>query len=139
MIYLSKSSTWIFEISLVLYNLLLSKITVFSWLGANFSELVGPNKTIIGTLSEDKNLTWIKASAKDNIVLTLSRALTDAELSKYESTLDSSEFKLYYASNMYDNGNPKLSTKGNPLSPTLTICDNNGDYLNDTVTCIMNA
>ena len=40
---------------------------------------------------------------------------------------------------LYDNGNPKLSTKGNPLSPTLTICDNNGDYLNDTIDSIMNA
>lgn len=112
---------------------------VIELLVSKFETVKDNCKTIIGTLSEDKNLTWIKASAKDNIVLTLSRALTDAELSKYESTLDSSEFKLYYASNMYDNGNPKLSTKGNPLSPTLTICDNNGDYLNDTVTCIMNA
>ena len=107
---------------------------VIELLVSKFETVKDNCKTIIGTLSEDKNLTWIKASAKDNIVLTLSRALTDAELSKYESTLDSSEFKLYYASNMYDNGNPKLSTKGNPLSPTLTICDNNGDYLNDTVT-----
>jgi len=112
---------------------------VIELLVSKFASIKDNCKTIIGTLKEDNNLTWIKASAKDNIVLTLSKQLTDSEIAKYESTLDSSDFKLYYASNVYDNGNPKLSTKGNPLSPTLTICDNNGDYLNDTIDSIMNA
>jgi len=112
---------------------------VIELLVSKFQSVKDNCKTIIGTLKEDNNLTWIKASAKDNIVLTLSKQLTDSEIAKYESTLDSSDFKLYYASNVYDNGNPKLSTKGNPLSPTLTICDNNGDYLNDTIDSIMNA
>ena len=112
---------------------------VIELLVSKFESVKDNCKTIIGTLKEDDNLTWIKASAKDNIVLTLSKQLTDSELEKYESTLDSSDFKLYYASNVYDNGNPKLSTKGNPLSPTLTICDNNSDYLDDTIDGIMNA
>ena len=112
---------------------------VIELLVSKFASVKDNCKTIIGTLKEDNNLSWIKASSKDNIVLTLSKQLTDTELSKYQATLDSNEFKLYYASNVYDNGNPKLSTKGNPLSPTLTICDNNGDYLNDTIASIMNA
>ena len=112
---------------------------VIQLLVGKFESVKDNCKTIIGTLKEDNNLTWIKASAKDNIVLTLSKQLTDAELSQYQATLDNTDFKLYYASNVYDNGNPKLSNQGNPLSPTLTICDNNGDYLNDAVDSIMNA
>ena len=96
-------------------------------------------KTIIGTLKEDNNLTWIKASDKDNIVLTLSKQLTDLELSQYHATLDNTDFKVYYNPNVYENGMAKLSLKGVPLSPTLTICDNNGDYLNDRIDSIMNA
>ena len=49
------------------------------------------------------------------------------------------DFKLYYAPNVYDNGNAKLSNAGNPLSPTLTICDNNNDMVNDTLDAILNA
>ena len=112
---------------------------VIELLVSKFESVKDNCKTIIRTLKEDNNLTWIKASAKDNIVLTLSNALSDAELAKYQSTLDSSDFKLFYSSNMFPNGSPKLSDKGNPLSPTLTICDNNGDYLNDTIDEIMNA
>ena len=113
---------------------------VIELLVSKFASVKDNCKTIIGTLKEDNNLSWIKASSKDNIVLTLNKQLTDVELSKYKDTLGSTEFKLYYASNVYDNGNPKLSPfKGTPLSPTLTICDNNGNYLDDTIDSIMNA
>jgi len=37
----------------VLWIFLLSKIIDFSYSGANFSESVGPNKEIIGTLDND--------------------------------------------------------------------------------------
>ena len=45
------STVFIFWILLVLYIFLESKIITSLRLGANFSELVGPNRTIIGTLA----------------------------------------------------------------------------------------
>ena len=94
-------------------------------------------KSVIKSVSS--LVTWIKASDNDNIVMTLKQQLSDKELSDLNAMISNDDFKLFYASNVYDNGNAKLSNAGNPLSPTLTICDNNNDMVNDTLDAILNA
>jgi len=95
-------------------------------------------KSVIKSVSS--LVTWIKASDNDNIVMTLKQQLSDKELSDLNAMISNDDFKLYYNPNVYDNGKAKLSPKtGNPLSPTLTICDNNNDMVNDTLDAILNA
>ena len=94
-------------------------------------------KSVIKSVSS--LVTWIKASDNDNIVITLKQQLSDKELSDLNAMITNDDFKLYYAPNVYDIGNAKLSNSGIPLSPTLTFCDNNNDMVNDTLDAILNA
>ena len=94
-------------------------------------------KSVIKSVSS--LVTWIKASDNDNIVMTLKQQLSDKELSDLNDMITNDDFKLYYAPNLYDNGQPMRSKNGTELSPTLTICDNNNDMVNNTLDAILNA
>ena len=97
---------------------------VFDLLIGKFATVYNPMKDILGELYESSLISFAKANDKDNIVITLNQQLDSSIVDKYVSAIKEvdSSFNLWYNSNLFENGNKKVSNvSGNPLNPQLTL------------------
>ena len=98
---------------------------VFDLLIGKFATVYNPMKDVLGELYDNGLISFAKVNDNDNIVITLSEQLESDVVDKYVSAINDvdSSFNLWYNSNLFENGNQKVSNvSGNKLNPQLTLC-----------------
>ena len=97
---------------------------VFDLLIGKFATVYNPMKDMLVELKSNGLISFAKGNDKDNIVITLTEQLESDIVNKYVSAIndEDSSFNLWYNSNLFENGNQKVSNvSGAPLNPQLTL------------------